>query len=501
MNLRARLVGLTATLLIIALIIGLPIVLLQVGADLIPDTVPTLERLRTALTSPDDGTLAMTVITLIGWVAWAVLAASLLLEIAAQVRNIHPPRLPGLSLPQGAARELVAAAALLFIAVPTTAAPTAAAASGHASLTVPAATAGSQTPALGPATATSPSSSPHRSDRAGSYTIAPGDTLSRIAREHFGDADLWPRIVEANPHLAADPDLIHPGDVIELPAAPEPRTVPRQYSVRAGDTLSGIAHRFLGDGDRWHEIFAASTSTIQPGGVRITDPDQIDIGQIVTIPAATTHPNSPAAGSVAAEPSPSASHTTSSDPGHDRATAAPTGVPADVPTSAPQAQQGGAGSPAAPSVSPSTSPSSPSPTSTQLSRGASAQTDPPGSNGPDLAPPVPAGARQDRTASADADSSVAETPWLIAGLSGGGALLAGAMMLLLRQRRRAQLRTRRPGHTLTTPAPPLHPVEKTLTAIGTVTAPTIERLDAIGAVSPPPGPPPARRCPTWRPWN
>jgi hypothetical protein len=68
---------------------------------------------------------------------------------------------------------------------------------------------------------------------------------------------------------------------------------------------------------------------------------------------------------------------------------------------------------------------------------------------------------------------------MLAGLTGAGALLAGSMLLLLRRRRRAQIRHRRPGHTMPSPDPVLVPVEKTLTTVGAATAPTVDHLDAV----------------------
>jgi nucleoid-associated protein YgaU len=50
------------------------------------------------------------------------------------------------------------------------------------------------------------------------YTVKPGDSLSRIARQHYGDAQMWPKIFEANRDQIKNPDLIHPGQVLTLPA-------------------------------------------------------------------------------------------------------------------------------------------------------------------------------------------------------------------------------------------------------------------------------------------
>jgi nucleoid-associated protein YgaU len=51
------------------------------------------------------------------------------------------------------------------------------------------------------------------------YTVAKGDTLSKIAKQFYGDAKQWKKIFEANSDSIKNPDLIHPGQVLKIPAA------------------------------------------------------------------------------------------------------------------------------------------------------------------------------------------------------------------------------------------------------------------------------------------
>jgi nucleoid-associated protein YgaU len=51
------------------------------------------------------------------------------------------------------------------------------------------------------------------------YTVKPGDTLSRIAKEQLGDANAYMKIFEANRDLLTDPDKIKPGQVLRIPAS------------------------------------------------------------------------------------------------------------------------------------------------------------------------------------------------------------------------------------------------------------------------------------------
>jgi nucleoid-associated protein YgaU len=50
-----------------------------------------------------------------------------------------------------------------------------------------------------------------------SYTVKAGDTLSGIAKAHLGDANAYMKIFEANKDQLSDPDKIKPGQVLRLP--------------------------------------------------------------------------------------------------------------------------------------------------------------------------------------------------------------------------------------------------------------------------------------------
>ena len=51
------------------------------------------------------------------------------------------------------------------------------------------------------------------------YTVHAGDTLSKIAQRELGDAKKYMKIFEANRDQLQDPDLIQPGQVLKIPAA------------------------------------------------------------------------------------------------------------------------------------------------------------------------------------------------------------------------------------------------------------------------------------------
>ena len=45
-----------------------------------------------------------------------------------------------------------------------------------------------------------------------------GDSLSKIAKEHYGNAMKYPVIFEANKPMLEHPDKIYPGQVLRIPA-------------------------------------------------------------------------------------------------------------------------------------------------------------------------------------------------------------------------------------------------------------------------------------------
>jgi nucleoid-associated protein YgaU len=61
---------------------------------------------------------------------------------------------------------------------------------------------------------TAPTQAPART-----HTVVKGDSLSKIAKRVYGDAQQWRRIYDANRDIVSDPDLIYPGQVLKLPDA------------------------------------------------------------------------------------------------------------------------------------------------------------------------------------------------------------------------------------------------------------------------------------------
>ena len=113
------------------------------------------------------------------------------------------------------------------------------------------------------------------------YTVKSGDTLTKIAQKQLGDGNRWREIFLLNRAIIRDPDRIFPGQVLVLPVdsgQDEAAVVPGVYVVKKGDTLSGIAAAELGDAARWPEIFTLNRAVL-------TNPDLIVPDTVLVLPA------------------------------------------------------------------------------------------------------------------------------------------------------------------------------------------------------------------------
>ncbi|MFQ5494226.1 MAG: LysM peptidoglycan-binding domain-containing protein [Phycisphaerae bacterium] len=153
--------------------------------------------------------------------------------------------------------------------------------------------------------------------RSARYVVAPGDTLTRIARVHYGKGSgkVIQAIVRANRRLLADPDRLLPGMELVLPpidgssptlssrssrssevaAAPGAASGTSQrntlgtgargnghraferYQVKQGDRYVSIAREKLGDARRWREIYELNKD-------KFPDADRIREGVLIRLP-------------------------------------------------------------------------------------------------------------------------------------------------------------------------------------------------------------------------
>lgn len=108
------------------------------------------------------------------------------------------------------------------------------------------------------------------------YTVVAGDTLSSIAFKLLGDSNLWVSIAASN--AISNPNRIQPGQVLRIPGwngeIHGPDTAIR-YTVESNDSLTSIAKRF---GSTVEIIYAANRRTIG------SNPNLIRPGMVLNIP-------------------------------------------------------------------------------------------------------------------------------------------------------------------------------------------------------------------------
>lgn len=156
------------------------------------------------------------------------------------------------------------------------------------------------------------------------YTILPGDSAFKLAKQYLGDGKHWKKLVDANPKAFSPDGQVHVGAKIVIPLIesgkpgnPSPsNTTPgslkanairlgaadpvapnmanvdignakarkvagaakaASYTVKKGDTLSGIARRELGSVNRADEIIEMNKGIIK-------DPDSLPLGLAIKLP-------------------------------------------------------------------------------------------------------------------------------------------------------------------------------------------------------------------------
>lgn len=224
-----------------------------------------------ALTRPDDGSLLLGVLTIVGWLAWAAFTAATLAEAARLVsggrRRVRIPLLSGLQ--QISAGLLLAVVAL----APASAPQLRSGAVVHSVAVAP------PQPAAEPAVET-PGDDVDDDRHDDRYLVEAGDDLWSVSQRLLGAGARWRELVAANQALQSDPTRpLTPGTRLRVPASAPGTVAPLRVEVERGDTLSGLALEHLGAARRWPRIMAANSRLVQ-------NPDHIEVGWRLTIPGA-----------------------------------------------------------------------------------------------------------------------------------------------------------------------------------------------------------------------
>lgn len=210
------LTGFGALALLGVLLVGAPVALLAFAGNPLPAQMPTLGEIGTVLTSRDDGQLFIRVLAVAGWLGWATFAFSVLVELGALAVRRPAPRLPGMGRQQRAAAALVGSVALILVASPVAASAAAVAAAPTASTAVATVGPTASTVVAGPAAPLAAAAATPAPERAPVYRVARGDYLGSIAARYLDGFEDYQSLATLN--RLADPDRIHPGQLLRLPA-------------------------------------------------------------------------------------------------------------------------------------------------------------------------------------------------------------------------------------------------------------------------------------------
>ncbi|MFJ4151982.1 LysM peptidoglycan-binding domain-containing protein [Streptomyces galbus] len=459
--------ALAAFIVLLTILAGVPTVLLAIGV--LPDHVPSTEEITSALTSPDTGRLFLGAVSLIGWYGWFSFVISVVLETAAALRHVRAPRIRLLGGSQQLAGALVGGILVLLpagtaMATPATAAPA----------TVATATAVADAQSTGAPSVKLASSSAAWEGPV--HHVQDGDTLWDIAEKRLGAGIEWHRIVDANEGVrqkdgslvTADTTVLLPGWVLRLPADASPASSTDQgearpqaarstaattetHTVRAGETLSGIAQDELGDAEAYPTIVEANKGVQQDDGRTLVDPDEIYPGWKLQIPTAVGTGPSDRSDSKPDQPQPPHEHPAGQGKARPGAAKKHTekGGTVQTPGSGSDKSKQGGGQPTARPETSTGQPSAHSPAPDQ-------------ERGRHGTPTYAPGAHESGE-HADSENQSVRT------VAAAGSILAAAVLAVVATRRARQQRRRRPKRRIPMPSGATADFEKQLRVAGDIT--------------------------------
>ncbi len=310
--------SLTALVVLVAAVVGAPIALWILGRQFLPDGVPNGAAIWAALWDKDTGSTFLGLLVIVGAVAWLVFTFCVIVEILARLSGRRRTwRIPGLEVPQSAASALIgtllAGTIMMGGSMASAATPPV---DLHQALAQKAAVtrvmdqATRLSPAAAKATTVRTSGAGHAAPQHHSrpaattpsktgpvWMVSRYDTLWSIAEKTLGSGDRFQEIADLNVgapqpdgkalHSASTPleigwKLMLPSTA-KLPATTSTASTTTSATVAAhsvkvkpGETLSSITERELGDADAYPAVATAN---------HLANPDQIDVGQTIEIPA------------------------------------------------------------------------------------------------------------------------------------------------------------------------------------------------------------------------
>lgn len=230
---KAVLKAISAILLLVALLVGIPFALVSFVGWPLPRTVPDVGVVWDSVAVGNIATqVIINALACVVWIAWLQVAWSVVVETVAVMRGRTARPVRGVASPiQLGVGRLVATAAILFALLP----------------------------------------------RGATVSLAPTVALSNAVPIVAMAAPPAHVSLYANPM----PSVISNAPIADVSAPPT-------WTVQRGDSLWDIADRSLGSHDRWHEIFELNRGVVQADGRALTDPGVLEKGWVLDLPADST---------------------------------------------------------------------------------------------------------------------------------------------------------------------------------------------------------------------
>lgn len=270
--------GLLAAVILLALVAGVPPLLVSTVGNPIPD--------HWTWSAPLTNPALLGILACVAWVFWTQLLVCVVIETLAEIRLATGrsadwiSRAPGtFGGQQALARTLVQAVVAMGVTT------TAASAAGTLWIAHADAAPESAPPVADPVAAPSATAAPvPQGPSAVGVEVVRGDTLWSIADRHLGAGERWREIAELNRGRQMadgstfdDARTILPGWTLLVPSAARTNVDHHVVTVERGDTLWEMAEAEYGDGATWPRIYTANKDTID-------DPHWIYPGQRFVVP-------------------------------------------------------------------------------------------------------------------------------------------------------------------------------------------------------------------------
>ncbi|MCF7822727.1 MAG: LysM peptidoglycan-binding domain-containing protein [Candidatus Marinimicrobia bacterium] len=109
------------------------------------------------------------------------------------------------------------------------------------------------------------------------HRVKSGDNLKSLAELYYGDSERWASLYKLNKKNISNPNRIFPGQVLTIMTVDQRYDFPIQvHTIKAGESLKKIALKYLGDEERWEEIYKMNQK-------KIRQPNRIYPGQRIKV--------------------------------------------------------------------------------------------------------------------------------------------------------------------------------------------------------------------------